>query len=188
MASARAITAELNRVGITAVLDVGGGGRYKSGYKVFKKLRNENNLTVRTFYTMFQPKAKKLLKKLKENSPPSGTDTFYRLIGIGETFYRPLHDNTFRKFKTSGKHAAKLLELARAAAGTEWHIHMHATLDETGSHVLDNFERANRATPLKPLRWVFAHMDAVGPKNIARMKKLGMMAAIHSHPTIQGRM
>ena len=147
VASARAVTAELNRVGITAVLDVGGGGRYKSGYKVFKQLRSENKLTVRTFYTRFQPKPEKLLKELKEGSPPSGTDNFYRLIGIGETFYRPLHDNTFRKFKTNEKHAAKLRELAGLAARKGWHVHMHATLDETVSHVLDNFEQVNKTTP-----------------------------------------
>ena len=183
--SAKDITAAFNRVGITAVLDVGGGGRYKNGYKAFEKLRKANALTVRTFRTIFQPKAGKLAKRL-ESAAPAQKDNYYQLVGIGETFYRPLHDNTYRKFKTNDKHANKLRDLAAKAAGKGWHVHRHATHEKSVSYFLDIFEKVNKTTPLN--RWAFAHLDAVGPKSLARMKKIGMMAAVHSRPTIQGRM
>ena len=188
LASARAVTRVFNQVGVTAVLDVGGGGSYEPGYKAFEKLKKDGDLTIRTFYTLFQPKPDKLLKQLKSSSPPVRKDDYYQLIGIGETFYRPLHDNTYRDFKTNPKHSANLRELADIAARKGWHVHMHATHDKSISHFLDIFEKVHKTTPLTPLRWVFAHADAVGPGSLARMRALGMMVAIHSRTTIQGRM
>ena len=188
LASARAVTGVFNQVGVISVLDVGGGGSYKPGYKAFEKLRKDGDLTIRTFYTLFQPKPDKLLKQLKSSSPPVRKDDYYQLIGIGETFYRPLHDNTYRDFKTNPKHSANLRELADIAARKGWHVHMHATHDKSISHFLDIFEKVHKTTPLTPLRWVFAHADAVGPGSLARMRALGMIVAIHSRTTIQGRM
>ena len=52
LASARAVTGVFNQVGVTSVLDVGGGGSYKPGYKAFEKLRKDGDLTIRTFYTL----------------------------------------------------------------------------------------------------------------------------------------
>ena len=51
---------------------------------------------------------------------------------------------------------------------------------------LDQYEAINRETPVHGLRWSFSHLDQVTDAQLARMKKLGMTAQIHSRPLIQG--
>jgi predicted amidohydrolase YtcJ len=51
---------------------------------------------------------------------------------------------------------------------------------------LGELEELNKVEPIKGLRWVLSHLDQVSEAQLARMKRLGMYAGLHSRPLIQG--
>src|SRR3546814_11044878 len=56
--STRHFTRELNRLGITSVIDAGGGGQnYPEDYQVIQRLHDADELTVRIAYNLFAQKA-----------------------------------------------------------------------------------------------------------------------------------
>src|SRR5690606_534771 len=58
MNSTRHFMRELNRLGVTSVIDAGGGGQnYPDDYKVIEQLHAEDALTVRIAYNLFAQKA-----------------------------------------------------------------------------------------------------------------------------------
>jgi predicted amidohydrolase YtcJ len=48
------------------------------------------------------------------------------------------------------------------------------------------YEAIQKVEPIKGLRWAFSHLDQVTETQLARMKRLGMYAGLHSRPLIQG--
>src|ERR1700752_2654003 len=65
-------------------------------------------------------------------------------------------------------------------------MQQHATISESFPFFLDQIEAVNREYPIKSLRWAFAHMDQVSAQDLARMKKLGMWAAVRAIPPVMG--
>ena len=79
---------ELNRLGITSVIDAGGGFQnYPDDYKVIEQLNARNELTVRMAYNLFTQRPKQELEDFdgwsKVVKPGHGND-FYRMNGAGE--------------------------------------------------------------------------------------------------------
>jgi predicted amidohydrolase YtcJ len=65
-------------------------------------------------------------------------------------------------------------------------LQQHATISETFPAFLDQIEIINKEYPIRNLRWAFAHMDQISADDLARMKKLGMWAAVRAIPPVMG--
>jgi predicted amidohydrolase YtcJ len=63
---------------------------------------------------------------------------------------------------------------------------VHANLTATIGAFLDQIELIDREYPIRDLRWTLAHVNQIGAADLARMKKLGMQAAVHPWAVING--
>src|SRR5438552_4619074 len=88
MNSSRHFMRELNRLGLTSLVDAGGGSQiYPDDYAIIEELHKRGEMTVRMAYNIFtqRPKAEKedFLRCMKLTAPGRGDD-FYRCNGAGE--------------------------------------------------------------------------------------------------------
>src|ERR1700736_79510 len=86
--STRHFLREMNRLGVTSVIDAGGGSQnYPEDYQVIEDLHRRGEMTVRVAYNLFTQRPKQELddfsKWVKTTRPGAGSD-FYRMNGAGE--------------------------------------------------------------------------------------------------------
>ncbi len=86
--SSRLFFRELNRFGITSVIDAGGGFQnYPDDYGVVNELHRNGELSVRLAYNLFTQKPKQELADFRswtKMTKPGDGDDFYRVNGAGE--------------------------------------------------------------------------------------------------------
>src|SRR5204863_5683438 len=86
--STRHFMREINRLGVTSVIDAGGGFQnYPDDYKVIEELGRRGQLTTRIAYHLFTQKAKQELadfSRWTDAVKPGHGDDFLRLNGAGE--------------------------------------------------------------------------------------------------------
>jgi predicted amidohydrolase YtcJ len=108
-------------------------------------------------------------------------------IAFGESVYGPLHDPMFIKASMPGADdLAQWRRMAMEIARAGLPLHVHANLTATISAFLDQIEAVNREQPVAPLHWALAHVNQLDETQLARMKKLGLMAAVHPWAVING--
>ena len=191
--SSRHFMRELNRFGITSVIDAGGGFQnYPDDYKVVEELHRDGLLTVRIAYNLFTQHPKEeledFLKWVKMTSPGAGDD-FYRMNGAGEMLVFSAAD--FEDFLEPRPNLAPTMEqelasVVRLLAEHRWPFRLHATYDESISRFLDVFEDVNREIPFNGLRWFFDHAETISPHSIDRVKALGGGIAVQDRMAFQG--
>jgi hypothetical protein len=81
---------------------------------------------------------------------------------------------------------AQMMRIVRALAEKGIYLNSHVEMVNVIDAFLDQYEAMNKETPIRGLRWSFSHLDQITDVQLARMKKLGMNAQIHSRPLIQG--
>src|ERR1700729_3341400 len=86
--SSRHFMRELNRFGITSVIDAGGGFQnYPEDYQVINELHGNGELSLRLAYNLFTQKPKQELADFQswtKMTKPGDGDDFYRVNGAGE--------------------------------------------------------------------------------------------------------
>jgi predicted amidohydrolase YtcJ len=191
LANTRKLVAYLNSLGITAWLDAGGRGMGAKHYEPYKHLADRGELNVRLFWTMIrQPvtpaQVESVIGEIRELKPFQGSDYFDN-VGWGESVFAPVTTQLLRvESNTRPEDLAQmrrvLLALAERGLYVNSHVEMHAAIDA----FLDVYESVHQERPIKGLRWSFSHVDQIDEAQLARMKKLGMNAQVHSRPLIQG--
>jgi predicted amidohydrolase YtcJ len=164
---------ELNRLGVTGLVDPGGFSIYPSQYAALQQLWRDKQLTMRVAYSMFAQNAGAELaeyRNLTQMLPMGFGDDMLRFNGIGERVTIAMYNNG----NPDAAAREKFLEVARWAAGQRMALTLHVNDDAAAAPVLDLFEQVNRDTPLAPLRWSIAHLDNATPQTLARMKALGV--------------
>ena len=190
-ANARALMADLNRVGITSFIDMGGRGFREKYFEPFEALARADALTTRVFYyTWYEPETPQqvdaVVAKIRQMKPFQGDDRFEQ-VGYGETVFFPLHDNLLAAAaKPSAEGMAQWRRIAQAVADQGMALCVHAQLRGSIEAFLTEIEAINKVRPVKGLRWSFAHADQLEAKDLDRLRRLGMAVQIHSRPTIQG--
>jgi len=191
--STRQFMRELNRLGLTSVIDAGGGFQnYPDDYKVVDQLAKEGQLTLRIAYNLFtQRKGGELddFKRWTDMVTPGQGDDFYRQNGAGEMlvfsaadfedFLEPLPD-------LPAAMEDELEAVVRHLARERWPFRLHATYNESISRMLDVFEKVNREIPFDGLHWFFDHAETITTKNIERVRALGGGIAIQHRMAFQG--
>ena len=191
--STRQFMRELNRLGLTSVIDAGGGFQnYPDDYQVIQQLADADQLTVRIAYNLFTQKPKEELADFRNWTSSvtygQGTD-FLRHNGAGEMLVFSAAD--FEDFleprpDLPGTMEAELEPVVRHLVEQRWPFRLHATYDESISRMLDVFEKVNRDIPFNGLPWFFDHAETITPKNIERVRALGGGIAIQDRMAFQG--
>jgi hypothetical protein len=184
---------ELNRLGITSLVDAGGGSQvYPDDYAVIDELNKRGEMTVRMAYNIFtqKPKAEKddFLRCMGLTSPGAGDD-FYRCNGAGEMLVWSAAD--FEDFLEPRPDLAAsmqqdLVDVVSLLAAHKWPFRIHATYDESIARMLDVFEAVNREIPLDGTRWWFDHCETISDGSLERVRALGGGIAIQDRMAFQG--
>ncbi len=191
--SSRHFMREVNRLGVTGVIDAGGGFQnYPEDYRIIEELHAAGELTVRLAYNLFTQKPKEELADFRNwtsRVSPGQGDDFYRHNGAGEMLVYSAAD--FEDFRVARPDLPASMEtdlepVVRLLAERRWPWRLHATYDETISRALDVYERVNRDTPLDGLNWFFDHCETISDRNIDRIAELGGGIAIQHRMAFQG--
>jgi predicted amidohydrolase YtcJ len=189
--SAKAMYGELNRMGMTSYIDMGGRGFAPKYFEPVKTLAQQKALTMRVFYHLWlEPESPKdvdgALIVIKGMKPFQGDDWFDN-IGYGETVYFPLHDNTLvEKTQPSAEHMVQWRRIAQAVADKGMALNVHAQLRGSIESFLTAIEDINKVKPVKGLRWTLSHVDQLEPQDLDRLRRLDMSVQLHGRPSIQG--
>ena len=191
--STRHFMRDLNRLGVTSVIDAGGGFQnYPDDYKVIADLHAAGQLTLRIAYNLFTQKPKEEVADFTRwttNNRYHQGDDFYKLNGAGEMLVFSAADfEDFRQLRPDLPDAmeGELEAVVRVLAEKRWPWRLHATYDETIGRALDVFEKVNRDIPLAGIHWFFDHAETIGERNIERIARLGGGIAIQHRMAYQG--
>jgi predicted amidohydrolase YtcJ len=191
--SSRHFMREVNRLGVTGVIDAGGGFQnYPEDYRIIEELHAAGELTVRIAYNLFTQKPKEELADFRSwtgKVRPGQGDDLYRHNGAGEMLVYSAAD--FEDFRVARPDMPASMEtdleaVVRLLAERRWPWRLHATYDETISRALDVYERVNRDTPLDGLHWFFDHCETISDRNIDRIAELGGGIAVQHRMAFQG--
>ncbi|HSQ04284.1 MAG TPA: amidohydrolase family protein, partial [Burkholderiales bacterium] len=191
LANVRKLVAELNAMGITAWLDAGGRGMGDRHYEPYRELAGRGELNARVFYTTIRQPATpqqvdKVLAEIPQQKPYGGNDSFGN-VGWGESVYAPATSRLLAAdYQVKPEDMQQVRRIVSALAQQGLFLDAHAELTNAINAYLDEYEAVNRVTPIKGLRWMLSHLDQVDDAQIARMKRLGIYAGLHSRPLIQG--
>lgn len=191
--STRHFMRELNRLGITSVIDAGGGFQnYPDDYEVIDELHRADQMTVRVAYNLFTQKPKEELADFQRWAKlvkPGQGDDFYRMNGAGEMlvfsaadfedFLEPRPDlppSTEEELKT----------VVRFLAENRTPFRLHATYDESITRALNVYEEVNREIPFDGLHFIIDHAETITDRNIERIRNLGGGIAIQHRMAYQG--
>ncbi|MEP9378333.1 amidohydrolase [Aquabacter sp. CN5-332] len=191
--STRHFMREVNRLGVTSIIDAGGGFQnYPEDYSIIEELHRDGELTVRVAYNLFTQKPKQELADFtswsKQVKPGQGDD-LYRNNGAGEMLVYSAAD--FEDFRVERPDMPPSMEgdlepVIRLLAENRWPWRLHATYNETITRALDVFEKVNQDIPLKGLNWFFDHAETITDRNIERIAALGGGIAVQHRMMFQG--
>jgi predicted amidohydrolase YtcJ len=193
MNSSRLFMRELNRFGITSVIDAGGGFQnYPDDYDIITELHKRGELTVRFAYNLFTQKPNQELSDFErwtQMTRPGEGDDFFRVNGAGEMLVFSAAD--FEDFLEPRPDMQPVMEeqlkaVVHHLVENRWPFRLHTTYDETITRALNVYEEVNREVPFKGLHWFFDHCETISDRNIERVKALGGGIAIQDRMAFQG--
>jgi predicted amidohydrolase YtcJ len=197
---------ELNRLGITSVMDAGGGFQnYPGDYGITELLNQKDELTVRLPYYLFaqkagsekadytkwisevaigphddhEPKAKGFGMKKLEYYVQGGGENLVASAADFENFDQP-------RPELNPRMEAQLKDVISQLVKNRWPFRLHATYNESISRFLNVIEEVNKETPLNGLLWFFDHAETISEENLQRIKALNGGIAIQHRMAFQG--
>jgi len=197
--STRLFMLELNRLGLTAVMDAGGGFQnFPDDYGITDSLCAADGLTLRLPYYLFAQKAGKELddygRWIRSVEIGQGCDDHehgleYYVQGGGENLVASAAD--FENFdqprpELSPAMEGQLKAVLSLLVKNRWPFRIHATYNESITRFLNVIEDINRETPLNGLLWFFDHAETISEENLRRVKALGGGVAVQYRMAFQG--
>jgi predicted amidohydrolase YtcJ len=190
--STRHFLHELNRFGLTSVIDAAGGFQsFPEHYAAVTRLADQGELSVRLAYHLFPQIPGQELDDIRRwiaSVRPGDGDDWLRLNGAGESLASSAMDfeNFAQPRPVLPERAAADLEAAvRLLAENGWPFRLHATYDETIRMDLAAIERTG-AFPGGPL-WILDHAETISPESIDRVAALGGFISVQHRMAYQGR-
>jgi predicted amidohydrolase YtcJ len=187
-ASTLAMIRDLNRMGLTAF---GSAGCEDDLLPTYRRWADRGELHVRVFCITGQgagtpQQVDAALPRIAQMKLFQG-DRWIDHVVYGESVYGPLHDPMFlRSSSPTPEQLAQWRRLAMEVAKAGLPLHVHANLTNTIDAFLDQIEAVHREYPIKNLRWTLAHVNQLNAGQLARMRELGMYAAVHPWAVING--
>ena len=188
---------ELNRIGVTGVMDAGGGFQnFPDDYSITEELNEQGKISVRLPYFLFaQQKGSEYedyhrwigMVELHAEKPTNKID--YYVGGGGENLVGDAADFENFLFPRPALTPTMEFQLKRVISilvNNRWPFRLHATYNESINRFLDVIEEVNKETPLDGLVWFFDHAETVSEENLLRIKALGGGIAIQHRMAYQG--
>jgi predicted amidohydrolase YtcJ len=195
---------DLNRFGITSVIDAVSIVGYPQGHTSLQTLVKDNRLNVRfpfvdlgfgdnTSKTWVEAEIKAITRKSPispgQNIHPT-MEHGYEYEGIGEALRAELHDheNFDKPAVIIDKDMMRQYveeDLAKLIA-KRIPFRMHISYNENIGPFLDALEKVNTTIPLDGMRWSIEHAETITPENIERVKKLGGGIALDNKMALHG--
>lgn len=197
--STRLFMLELNRLGLTAVMDAGGGFQnFPDDYGITDSLCTINGLTLRLPYYLFAQKAGKELAdydrwihsvEIGQGCDDHGHGLEYYVQGGGENLVASAAD--FENFdqprpELSPAMEGQLKAVLSLLVKNRWPFRIHATYNESITRFLNVIEEIDRETPLNGLLWFFDHAETISEENLRRVKALNGGIAVQYRMAFQG--
>ncbi|MBC7934931.1 MAG: amidohydrolase family protein, partial [Rhizobacter sp.] len=195
---------DLNRFGLTSVLDATSIIGYPEGHQPLQTLVKENRLNIRFPFVDLgwnlgssEPFVETEIKRITKMAPISPGQNLhptmehgYEYEGMGETIRGEIHDHENfdkpayiipkeRMMKYAEEDVRKLIEKRIP-------FRMHVTYNENLTPFLDALEKVIQTTPLDGMRWSIEHAETITSENIKRVKKLGGGIALDNKMAIHG--
>ena len=164
---------ELNRLGITGVVDPGGNNLTAPDYEALFDVWRRKAMTVRVAYALCSQTAGTEFAELKQLTtllPMGFGDDMLRFNGVGERITFAMYNND----RPTDADKERFYEIALWAARRGMALTIHWGRDASVDHLLTVFERVNREVPIASLRWSIAHLDDASQRTLNRMKALGV--------------
>lgn len=190
---------ELNRLGVTAVMDAGGGFQnFPDDYAITDELNKQGKITIRLPHFLFaQKKGSEYadfsrwigMVDLDEHVHNGHNEVDYHVEGGGENIVGDAAD--FENFLLPRPVLPTTMESNLKSVITllvknKWPFRLHATYNESISRFLNVIEEVNKETPLNGLVWFIDHAETVSEENMLRIKALGGGIAIQHRMAYQG--
>ena len=171
---------ELNRLGITSVIDAGAAHlRYPDDYKAVEELAQHHLLSVRVAYHLSAQtpggETGDFLHWCTINHYGDG-DELFRFNGAGEVLVHDAMDHDdFRQPPPvlTAQTGVELKDLVSRLVARSWPWRMHAVYDETIELALEAFEQVEAEMTLRALPWFFDGAETISARNIERVARLG---------------
>ena len=165
---------ELNRLGLTGVVDPGGNNLVPEDYQALFKVWRDGQMTIRMAYsasalapdTEFQD-----FKNYLTLLPMGLGDDTLHFNGVGKKITWAMQEITGQ---ATPAELEKYYEIVRWAAQRGLALTMHWDSDKNVEQLLATFERVNKEFPLANLRWTIAHLNDGSAATFQRMKALGV--------------
>lgn len=190
---------ELNKLGVTAVMDAGGGFQnFPDDYAITDSLNKLGKITVRLPYYLFsQKKGSELsdystwlrMVDIDEHNHNSFTEVDYYVRGAGENIVADgadFENFLFPRPELPPSLEANLKQVIQLLVKSKWPFRLHATYNESISRFLEVLEEVNGETPLHEVSWFFDHAETVSVENLQRIKSLGGGISIQHRMAYQG--
>lgn len=191
---------ELNSLGVTALMDAGGGFQnFPDDYRITDELNKQGKITVRLPYFLFaQKKGTELqdytkwagMVHIDDHTNHNGLNAIdYFVEGGGENLVADGAD--FENFlyarpELPATMEENLKEVLSRLVSRRWPFRIHATYNESITRFLNVIEQVDKEIPLKGLPWFFDHAETVSEENLRRTKALGGGIAIQHRLAYQG--
>ena len=165
---------ELNRLGLTGVVDPGGNNLFPADYQALFDVWRRGELTVRVAYSLNGQTAGGEFDELKSLTALAA-DGLRRRPAALQRPRRAHHGRDEQQPRADGRAQGALLR-DRAVGGRARHDDHDAlgprrARSSTCSTI---FERVNREVPIAPLRWSIAHLNDASDATLQRMNALGV--------------
>ena len=190
---------ELNSLGVTAVMDAGGGFQnFPDDYTVTDSLNKLGKITVRLPYFLFaQKKGSELndyskwmgMVEIDEHGNNGINDIDYYVGGAGENLVGDAADFEnflFPRPELPASMEVNLKAVVQMLVKKRWPFRLHATYNESITRNLNVIEEVNKETPLNGLIWFIDHAETISEENMLRIKNLGGGIAIQHRMAYQG--
>jgi predicted amidohydrolase YtcJ len=170
---------ELNRLGMTAVNDVTGGGLWPVHFQPVQKVWRDGQLTVRVGWH-FQPQIRgKEFEMIQQHTamlPMGFGDDMFRFQGLGESITAAMFDGSTvgAVFNPTDADLAEFEKILTWAAGRGYKAHVHASTNKAAAGIMTIYESINKKTPISNLRWQITHIEDATEETLKRMKALNI--------------
>jgi predicted amidohydrolase YtcJ len=169
----KAFFRELNRLGLTGVVDPGGNNLFPADYRALFDVWRHRQMTVRVAYALNgQTPGAELddFERLTQMLPMGFGDTMLHFNGLGERITFAMNNNP----APGDADKEAYYRIVKWAAERGLSVTMHWGPDATVHHLLDVFERVDRDVPIRGLRWSIAHLNDASEQSLERMAALGV--------------
>lgn len=190
---------ELNRLGVTAVMDAGGGFQnFPDDYAITDSLNKLGKITVRLPYFLFaQKKGTELtdyarwtgMVEIDDHGHNGVNEVDYYVGGGGENLVGDAADFEnflFPRPELPASMEGNLKAVIQLLVKRRWPFRLHATYNESISRDLTVIEEVNKEIPLNGLIWFFDHAETISEENMQRIKALGGGIAVQHRMAYQG--